>query len=490
MTPIAQAPLPRHAPPEEAPIPWRALGVVLVGAFMAVLDTFIVLVAAPAVRTDLHASQADVQLIVAGYQLSYAVALVGGARLGDLYGRRRLFAAGTALFTLASVACAAAPGAGALVAARVVQGLGAAAMFPQVFAVIQVLVPVARRPRVFAVLGAVIGSSTVVGQLLGGALVRADLFGSSWRPVFWVNVPVGVVTLLLAVRWVPESRAPGARGLDLRGAAVLAAALVLLVVPLFEGRQSGWPWWAWLCLAGSLPLFAAFAAVERAVEARGGTPLLRVRLLLRRPFAAGTALVVLTYAGVNSFFLVLSLTLQDGLHRSALGAGLVYTPMALAFFAAGLLAARLARHGRTVLRAGALLGGAGYALTAATAATAATALTGGNAPDAWTLTPGLLLIGAGNGLLVTPLLNAVLALAGPAEAGMASGVLSTGQQVGGALGVAALGAVYYGALGPAAHPTTTATVHAFALAALVDLALSAAVSALLSALPSAPPPAG
>ncbi|MCL7495644.1 MFS transporter [Streptomyces sp. MCA2] len=459
--------------------PWRALAIVLAGAFMAVLDTFIVLVAAPAIQADLHSSAADVQLILAGYQLSYALALITGARLGDRFGRKRLFMTGMALFTLSSVGCALAPGSGSLIAARLVQGLGAAAMFPQVFAVIQVLIPAARRPKAFGVLGAVIGMATMSGQLVGGLLIAADLFGTSWRPVFWVNVPVGLLTLLLAGRFVPESRAPEARRLDLPGAVVLTVALSLLVVPLVEGRAYGWPLWAWLGLAASIPAFAAFGLVERRVAAVGGTPLVRLRLLRERPFAVGMTLVVLTYAGINSLFLVLSLTLQDGLGMDALGAGLVYTPFAVAFFAASLLAGRLARFGRRVLLLGALTGALGFIGTIALTLNAGATLT------AWELVPTLLLVGAGNGLLVTPLLNAVLGTIRPAEVGMASGVLSTGQQIGGAVGVALVGILYYGALGDAAHHDTGAYGHALAAALVLNVALAAAISALLPFLPDA-----
>ncbi|MGW7485660.1 MFS transporter [Streptomyces sp. NPDC054786] len=459
--------------------PWRALALVLVGAFMAVLDTFIVLVAAPAIQTDLHSSAADVQLILAGYQLTYAMALITGARLGDRFGRKRLFMTGMALFTLSSVGCALAPGSGSLIAARLVQGLSAAAMFPQVFAVIQVLVPAGERPKAFGALGAVIGMATMSGQLIGGVLISADLFGSSWRPVFWVNVPVGVVTLLLAGVFLPETRAPEARRLDLPGAVVLTVALFLLVVPLVEGRSYGWPLWTWLCLAGSVPAFAGFCLVERRVAAAGGTPLVRLGLLAERPFAVGTALVVLTYAGINSLFLVLSLTLQDGLGRDALGAGLVYTPFAVAFFAASLIAGRLARYGRHVLQLGAVTGAVGFVGTIALILDAGATLT------AWELVPTLLLVGAGNGLLVTPLLNAVLGNVGPEEVGMASGVLSTGQQIGGAVGVALVGILYYGALDGAAQHDTGAYGQALAAALVLNVVLAAAISALLPFLPKA-----
>ncbi|KUL38531.1 MFS transporter [Streptomyces sp. NRRL F-4489] len=449
----------------------------LTGAFMAVLDTFVVLVAAPAIQADLRASDADVQLVLAGYQLTYAIALISGARLGDRFGRKRLFQYGMGLFTVASAGCALAPGAGALIAARLVQGLAAAAMFPQVLALLRVLVPEARRARAFGALGAVIGVAGAAGQLLGGVLVAADLFGSSWRPVFWINVPVGVAAVALTARYVPESRAPEAQRPDLAGAGVLTLALGLLVVPLVEGRSAGWPWWTWAGLAATVPALAAFVLVERRVAAAGREPLVRLRLFGHRPFAVGMALVLLAYAGINSFFLIFSLTLQDGLGQDALGAGLFYTPFAAVFLATSLLAGRLARYGRRVLRAGALLVLLGFGSTIALATGAGAALT------PWDLVPTLALVGAGNGLLVTPLLNAVLAAVRPEETGMASGVLATGQQVGGAVGVAVVGVVFYGALGPAAHHDVAAYGHALTLALAVTGGLAALVWLLLGSLP-------
>ncbi|WP_087928826.1 MFS transporter [Streptomyces albireticuli] len=453
--------------------PWRALSVLLAGAFMAVLDTFIVLVAAPAVRTELHASAADLQLILAGYQLTYAVALITGARLGDLLGRKRMFMTGTALFTLASAACAVAPGPGALTAARMAQGLTAALMFPQVLTMIQVLVPAPGRPRAFGALGAVIGLSGAAGQLLGGVLVAAHPFGSAWRPVFWVNVPIGLVTLALAARYVPESRAEGARRLDLPGAAALTVALFLLVVPLIEGREAGRPLWTWLGLAAAAAALAVFVAVERRVEARGGAPLVRPGLLRSRPFALGMSLVVLAYAGINSYFLVLSLTLQDGLGMSALGSALCYVPFAAAFFATNLAAGRTSGSGTGALRCGALVAAAGFGATVAVAACS----DGG--PRAWQLALALVPVGVGNGLLVPPLLGAVLSRVGPADTGTASGVLSTGQQVGGALGVAVAGALYFGARngsGPAAYG------HALAVATVFHVVLMVVLAGLLGRL--------
>jgi EmrB/QacA subfamily drug resistance transporter len=473
---VAETHLARAATPQAAPAHWAALSVVLVGAFMAILDTFIVLVAAPAIQADLHASSGQIQFILAGYQLTYAVGLITGARLGDLVGRRRMFMAGMALFTLSSVGCALAPTAGSLIAARLVQGLAAAAMFPQVFSFIQVLLPPDRRHHAFGALGAVIGVSTTIGQLVGGLLISADLFGTSWRPVFWVNVPIGIVALVLAARLVPESRAPQARRLDLAGVGALSVALFLLVVPLIAGRQAGWPLWSWLCLAASVLAFVAFGLVERGVAAAGRTPLVALGLLRERPFAVGGALVVIAYAGVNSFFLVLSLVFQDGLGLDALGAGLAYTPLAAAFFLASILASRLApRLGRRLLLGGTAIAGVGFVATMVVAALA------GDRISVGLLMPALILVGFGNGVLLTPLLNTVLSRIGPNEVGMASGVLSTGQQVGGALGVAVIGVLFFQALGSGGG--TAGYGHALAVAVLLNIAIALAVTVLLFVLP-------
>ncbi|MEV6609591.1 MFS transporter [Kutzneria sp. NPDC051319] len=460
---------------EAATARWRAVGVVLIGAFMAILDTFIVLVAAPAIQADLHTDDAELQLVVVAYQLAYAVALITGARLGDRYGRKRLFMSGMALFTVSSVVCAIAPTTVTLIVARLVQGISAALMFPQVFAVIQVLLPPTQRHRAFSALGAVIGVSTILGQLVGGLLIAANLFGSGWRPVFWVNVPIGIATLLLAAKLVPESRLPQGRRLDLPGLAALTVAMVLLIVPVVQGRQLGWPLWTWLSLAVSVPAFAVFALVERRVEA----PLVSLRLFRDRSFSVGILLVVVAYAGVNSFFLVLSLMLQDGLGQSALGAGLSYAPLAVAFFVTSLLAGKLTpRYGRRVLEAGSVIAGLGFVVTMALALTAGPSLTIG------LLMPSLVVVGIGNGLLLPQLLNTVLSRVGPNEVGMASGVLSTGQQVGGAVGVAVIGVVFFSALGgPGGHVAS----YGYALGVAVGLNVLIAVVAtvLLLALPKA-----
>ncbi|GAA4862344.1 MFS transporter [Saccharopolyspora rosea] len=456
--------------------PWSALATAYTGVFMAIMDVFVVLVAAPAIQADLRASDAVVQFVLAGYQVTYAVTLVIGGRLGDRCGRRRIFRIGMVVFTLASAGCGLAPSSGVLIGMRLVQGFGSALMFPQSFSLIQALVPADRRARAFGLLGAVIGSSTIIGQVLGGVLVEADLAGLSWRPVFLINVPIGLVSLWCAGKFVPESRAPRSHRLDLRGAVVLAVALTLLIVPLVQGRQLGWPAWSWLCLVAVVPATAGFVRAQRATVRAGGDPLVDPALLGQRTFAVGVCLVLLSYATQNSSFLVLSLTLQDGMGLGALESGLTYAPVAVCFLSASLLAARIfPRLGTALLPIGAAVTGLGFAAGMVVAAVAGPGL------SVWALVPALVLQGAGMGLFQTPLQNTVLAQVSAHHVGTASGVVSTAQQVGGAVGVTIVGMLYFGALrgtGSGGHA------HAFATSLTFNVVATGACLALLFVLTS------
>lgn len=457
---------------------WAAACVAMVGTFMAIMDVFVVLIAAPAMQHDLHATDAEIQFVLAGYQLTYAVTLVIGGRLGDLYGRKRIFRLGLAVFTVASLACGLVSDADLLIAARLIQGLGAALLFPQVFSIIRVLVPQQHRHRVFGVLGAVIGLSTIAGQVLGGVLIDADLFGTSWRPVFWINVPIGLVTLVLAARLIPESRASQVRRLDLTGAGVLTVALSLLVVPLVAGRQAGWPAWSWYCLVGAAIVFAVFVVVERRIGRHGGAPLVEPALFGERPFITGVSLVLVYYSGLNSFFLILSLTLQDGLGLSPLDAGLVYAPQALMFLLSSLLAGHVApRSGRRLLLIGGLVTTVGFA------STVVVALISGSHLSARLILPTLLVQGIGEGLLQTPLLNSILSRVRSDHIGLASGVLSTAQQVGGALGVAAVGVLFFGSIGSTKAGAASTYAHSFGITTIYHTIAALAVSALVLTLP-------
>ncbi|MFI9626390.1 MFS transporter [Streptomyces sp. NPDC052042] len=459
------------------------MSTVMVGMFMAILDSFIVVVAGPAIQADLSATASELQWVLAGYQLSYAVFMITGGRLADLYGRKRVFLLGAAVFTLSSIVCALAAGPLMLIGARIVQGLGAALMVPQVFAVITLTVSQENRHRVFGVLGVVIGMATVSGQLVGGLLIGADLFGTGWRSVFWVNVPIGVAMMLVALKSVPESRAEQTRKLDLPGVVILTAALLLLTYPLIQGREAGWPWWTWVCFAGSLAAFVLFCVVERRVDRRGGEPLIKLSLFSQRSFSLGIVLVLAVYALLTSYYLSLSISMQDGLGMSALGAGLVYTPAAVTFFVCSLIAGRLVpKYGRRVLEVGAIVLAAGYLTTAVV-------LLSGPRLTPLLVIPTLMLQSVGGGLLITPLLNTVLARIDPQTAGMASGSLSTAQQVGGALGVAVVGAVFFHSFdtGADSDGPVWAAGHAFALTSLTTFAIAAVAALLVFLLPKAAP---
>ena len=462
---------------------WLALAVVLAGAFVVYLDIFIVNVAIPSLRHDLGADEAQAQWVLAAYQLAYAVALVSGGRIGDAIGRRRAFLLGAGGFTLASALCGAAPSAEALIAARALQGLAAALLFPQVLSIIQVAFPPAERPRAFAVMGAVIGVASIAGQLVGGALIALDPAGLGWRAVFLVNLPIGLGAIVAARRLVPESRAPEARRLDLGGVALASAALLLLLMALLEGREAGWPAWVWIALACVPPLGVAFAAWERRVAAAGGAPLFSLSVLEIVSLRRGLGLVLVFYPGLNAFFLMLAFYLQDGMGRTPLQSGLIYTPLALGFFVVSLTAPRLVRRlGPAALALGAAVAAAGYVAVVALVAAA-----GATLPTA-PLIAALVAVGCGQALFLTPLFATVLQGMPTASAGAASGALSTVQQVGGAIGVAAIGALFFGLLGSA--PDRADYGRAFATAAVANVAIALAAALLALRLPRAEAEAG
>ncbi|HEY5986209.1 MAG TPA: MFS transporter, partial [Streptosporangiaceae bacterium] len=262
--------------------PGIVLAIVLTGQFMALLDTSIVNVAIPAIHSSLGASGASLQLIVAGYTIAYAVLLVTGARLGDVLGYRRMFLAGLTVFTLASFGCGLAGSASVLIGLRFVQGIGAASMIPQVLSLIQRTYTGTARARAMSIYSATLAGGAVVGQVAGGVLISADLFGTSWRPVFLVNVPIGAALVGLGARLLPAGRGDQARDLDLYGLLILSPAVFALVLPLVLGQPEHWPAWGWALLAGSAVLVAAFVAVERWVTARGGSPIVPGRVLRLR----------------------------------------------------------------------------------------------------------------------------------------------------------------------------------------------------------------
>ena len=444
-----------------------ALLVMLSGTFMAVLDFFIVNVAIPSIQHELHASSGALQLIVIGYGLANAAALITGGRLGDIHGRRRLFMIGIGLFTLASAACGLAPNAEALVAARIAQGVAGALLQPQVLAMLGVLYTGAQRQRAFAAYGLALGLAAAGGQLIGGLLIDANLAGLGWRACFLINVPIGVAALLLSRRVLPALHGQATSRLDLPGTLLIAVALTATVFPLAAGREQGWPLWSLACLAAALPLLVLFWRYQGSLAARGGQPLVAPQLMAHRPFALGLLVTLVFYASNASFYFVLALYLQQGLGLAPLASGLVFTTLAVGFFATSMASPWFARRlGRHAISTGAVVLALGHALLYLM-------LPQLSAANVVWMLPVLLLQGCGLGMVMAPLVATVLSGLPAQHAGVASGVMATMQQVGNALGVALIGVLYYDDYGTeprgAAQSFGASLVYLFVLAIAVAL---------------------
>ena len=462
--------------------PWQLLPIILSATFMALFDFFVVNVAAPSMQHDLGASTAALQLVVGGYSFTYAAALITGGRLGDRFGYRRLFVLGMAAFVVASAACGLAQTADELIVARLCQGLVAAAMVPQVLALITTLFPPATRHRALAWFGATIGLGSIAGQILGGVLLQADIFGLGWRAIFLVNVPVGLVALTLAARLLPPTRSSAQPQLDPIGVIAITGSLALALIPLTIGREEGWPAWALAMLVASLPAMVATGAYEGRLARRNGQPLLHLDLFRQRSFAGGLAISMAIYAYFGSFMLGLALFLQAGLRFSALDAGLTFAPVGVAFAATSLLMRPLiARHGLRVMAWGMAL------TTAGMLGLLLTVHLSGSAVDGLRLVPWLFLTGAGNGCVMPSLIGVVLVGVPAHKAGGAAGTLTTGQQFAAATGVAVLGEVFFGVLG--VHPNLDRYLSAMQDVFLLDFGLLVVSLALLGLLPRAAQPA-
>jgi len=301
--------------------PWAALPVLVAGAFVVVLDFFIVNVALPSIAVDLGASESSLEWVVAGYGLSFAAFLILAGRLGDELGRRRVYATGLALFVVTSAACGLAPDPTTLVVARVAQGIAGAIVMPQVLSIIGVTYREGDYGRALSVYGVALGLAAVGGQIIGGALVELDVAGLGWRGCFLINVPIGLAALALTPRLVAESRAPRRTRLDLLGAVVLAFGLVAILLPLIEGRRHGWPAWTWLSLAAAPVILGAFVGHQARLAHRGRTALLDLRLFRARAFSAGLVAQLSLASAQASFFVYLALYLQQGRGLGALEAG-------------------------------------------------------------------------------------------------------------------------------------------------------------------------
>jgi EmrB/QacA subfamily drug resistance transporter len=450
---------------------WVPLVVTLTGTFMIVLDFFIVNVAIPSIQRDLRAGPAGVEWVVSVYGLTYGVGLITGGRLGDRYGRRRMFVLGLAAFTLASLACGVAGNATVLIASRAVQGLGAAVAGPQTLSLIGVTYSGRDRVKAITAYGVTLGLAAVFGQLFGGALIQSGVMGLGWRSCFLVNLPIGLAALIAAPRVLAESRGDAGDRLDLAGTALVTLGLVAIVLPLVDGRQEHWPAWAWLCLGASVPVLVAFAGHQAWRVRRGRTPLVDLTLLADRAVSAGLIATGVFYCAMASFFVVLALYLQEGRGMSALGSGAVFTVVGVGYLASSLLPQRVTgRLGRQWPALGGVVMAAGLLVLRATVGHV------GVGGDVLALALPLLVTGAGMGMLTAPLTGIVLARVASRHAGTASGLQATTVQVGNSLGVAVIGVVFFGALGGG-------FAHAFGAALIWLAALPLAVTVAVQFLP-------
>ncbi len=419
-----------------------AMGVLIFASFMDLLDATIVNVALPSIRDDLGASGAQLEWTVGGYLLAFAVLMITGGRLGDIVGRRRMFVTGVVGFTAGSLLACLAPSIGVLVVARVVQGGFAAMMVPQTLSSLQALYSPRERAGMLGVIGGVSGLSAVIGPVLGGWLVSSDAFGIGWRSIFLINVPIGIVLVALALRWVPDTRSEHPLRIDPLGLVLVSLGLLGVVYALVEGRQQDWAAWVWAVGAIGVALLAAFVVQQVYRERTTGSALLPMRLFSDRGFSAGLVTQGAFQGALAGFALVLTVYVQTGLGWSAMHAGMTLLPFSLGAFVGTAISVPLGmKLGKVVMVTGAALQSAATVWVLSIVHGQADGL------STWHLVPPLVASGIGLGLLVVPLVDVALATVPTGEAGAASGAYGTVQQVGAALGVAVVGTVFFGVVG-------------------------------------------
>lgn len=423
--------------------------ILIVASFMDLLDTTIVNVALPSIQKDLSASSSQLEWIISGYVLAFAVLLITGGRLGDIVGRKRMFLIGVAGFTLASAACAGATTGDMLVVSRIVQGLFASLMIPQVLSVIQVLFAPSERAPIFGAIGAISGVAATAGPLLGGILVTGNVFDVGWRSIFLINIPVGIALFVMAIIFVPESRSTHALRLDILGVVLVSVGLFLGVFGLIEGRGEDWAGWIWAMLIASPLILGIFVWYQARRDRLQGSALVPPILFKNRGYAAGSVVQFTLSGSIGAFFLVLVLYLQIGLGFSAIGAALATLPFSLAALVGSGIAVPFGPVlGKWLIAAGAVAQVGGYFWMTAIVREMGDALVG---PD---LIFPMALAGLGLTLEIVPLLDLALANTATTNAGAASGVLGMIQQVGSALGVAVVGVIFFGIVGTNFSPAT------------------------------------
>ncbi len=436
--------------PAGRPWRWLAFGTVITAAVMDLMDSTIAQVAAPTIRHQLGGSYAVIEWVTAAYSLAMAVGLLTGGRLGDVFGRRRVLLAGMGLFVAASAACAVAASAGELIAARALQGAAAAIMLPQVFGLIRDLFEAHEMGKAFGVYGPVMGLSAMLGPIASGGLISANVFGTGWRMIFLVNVPVGLVALVLGARVLPAgSPSAGSRGsrsrrgqLDLPGAGLAGVAMFGLVYPLAQGHELGWPGWLLGILAAAVLVLAAFAAYQVRRQRAGRAPLIEPSIFTHRPYRAGIAFSVVFVGSLGGIVMIFNVFLQNGLGFTPWHSAITTAPWAAGAFvgsAAGGIA--MSKLGRRVLHAGLVVEAAGLLGIYAVLRGA-----GGGVSTVDLLAP-MVAGGLGMGMVFVPRFDIVMAGVRPQEMGSASGVLQTVNSLGMSLGIAGIGAIFFALIG-------------------------------------------
>lgn len=457
---------------------WPALFVILSAEVMDMLDALITTIAGPTIVRDLGGGETLIQWLAAGYTLAMASGLLIGGRLGDIYGRKRIFLLGIAGFTAMSLACSLAQTPGMLVGFRVLQGLLGAIMLPQGLGMIKEMFPPREMAKAFGAFGPMMGLSAVGGPILAGWLVDADFFGWAWRTIFAINVPIGIAAFLADLRILPASRPDRSLHIEITSAAVASGSMFLLIYPLIQGRETGWPWWTYLMIAAGLAGFALLAYVERSRDRAGKVTLLTPSLFTKRAFTGGLATGMAFFGALMGLGIVFTVFVQVGLGYSPLKAGLAGIAQAVGLVAGFILSQPLTDKlgGRLLMRIGlgiAVLGLLGFILTLHIA---------GDEISFGAMQPALGVVGIGMGLTMAPFFDIVLAGVDQHESGSASGALTSVQQLGGAFGVAALGTLFFNQL---AAPGATTQIGAFRHAAASAMWLSAGllvVAFLLTAL--------
>ncbi|GAB3658281.1 hypothetical protein GCM10027589_18780 [Actinocorallia lasiicapitis] len=455
---------------------WLGLFALLAATLMNLLDGSIVNVALPVIQADLGGSYAAMQWIVACYTLVMAAGLMTGGRLGDMFGRRRMLLAGSAGFLLASLACAVSLSPEALIAGRVLQGLTAAVMVPQCFGLIRDLFPGEDQAKAWGVFGPSIGLATILGPIVAGLLIKADVFGTDWRSIFLINLPLGAFALIAGRIALPKSTGNAAGGLDVTGMLIAATGMTLLVYPLVQGREHGWPVWIFAMLAGSVAVLGLFAVHQLRRTKAGKTPLVELSVFARRSYSSGVLFVVAFFIAIMGFMIATGFLLQLALGYSPIGASVAMAPWAVGAFVGSAAGAMSPNLGRKVLHLGLAL------MTAGMVAVYVVLELLGTDVSAWPLALPFLVGGAGMGMIFVPLFGIIMGEVADHEVGSAAGALESIQQLAAALGVASLGTVFFNRFLVAGDPAGNG-LHAAQQVTLAAIALAAVAFGLAFLLP-------